>query len=396
MATLSIGQRGQPDQPGLQNDPLQRAQAEPPKSPDLERAPGVKQPISDNLEHPVHSRDASVYYSRTGNLIGLTPEKQSEALANTMRSLGPGKVLLIETTGPLGGSYVEELRKSLPKALEMVPPEQRPEIRFFVSDGRPVMANPARPDAEHNPFADYLQGLNQEKKGSGIVYADRSQNVARAVPNWGNPEVVEWFVRERIEPTIALAKELGIKSVVVDDHIGVPPNNKNTDSYPMSAFKLANGLPDTPQSDPQVQRIITGVYDRVLRTINGAGLDAGLSSAADPAGSLRFGIDMAKLAPQADTIEIQGYRAEAAQVKAMTDRMYENIRDNFDKYKDVKEFKIALTTRANGVDLSEQELIRQQNVIEAFQEQLNALYRKRGAEPPDVSTSLWAHQHFYK
>lgn len=42
MGTLSIGQRGPLDQPGLENDPLQRAQAEPPKSPDLERAPGVK------------------------------------------------------------------------------------------------------------------------------------------------------------------------------------------------------------------------------------------------------------------------------------------------------------------------------------------------------------------
>jgi hypothetical protein len=164
----------------------------------------------------------------------------------------------------------------------------------------------------------------------------------------------------------------------------------------MSAFKVANGLPEGPQSDPKVQQIITGVYGKVLRTIDDAGLNAGLSSAADPAGSLRFGIDMAKLAPLANTIEIQGYRAEASQVQAMTNKLFENIRDNFDQYKDVKEFKIALTTRANGVDLSEQELIRQQKVIDGFQEQLNGLYKKRGVEPPDVGTSLWAHQHFYK
>ena len=80
----------------------------------------------------------------------------------------------------------------------------------------------------------------------------------------------------------------------------------------------------------------------------------------------------------------------------MTNELYDNIRDNFDQYKDVKEFKIALTTRANGVDLSEQELIRQQRVIDAFQGQLNTLYQNRGATPPDVGTSLWAHQHFYK
>ena len=126
-----------------------------------------------------------------------------------MRSFGPGKVLLIETTGPLEGSYVEELRKSLPKALEMVPPSERLEIRFFVSDGRPVMANPARTDAPHNSFADYLQELNNKRRGSGIVYADRSlPNVDRAIPNWGNPQVVDHFIRERIEPLLHSQKSL--------------------------------------------------------------------------------------------------------------------------------------------------------------------------------------------
>jgi hypothetical protein len=400
MGSLSIGQRGSLDQPQPeQSNPLQLAQALNPQALGIdERAPGVKQPISDNREHPVNSLDSSVYFSRTGNLAGLAPERQTEVLANTMRSLGPGKVLLIETTGPLQGSYVEELRKSLPKALEMVPPSERPEIRFFVSDGRPVMASAARPDAPHNAFADYLQGLNNQQRGSGIVYADRSlPNVDRAIPNWGNPQVVDHFIRERIEPTIAFAKELGIKSVVVDDHIGVPPDNKGKDIFPMSAFKKANGLAEDASSDRQVQNIITGVYGQVMGKIHDAGLNAGLSSAADPAGSLRFGIDMTKLAPLANTIEIQGYRTEASQVQAMTNKLYDNIRDNFDQYKGVKEFKIALTTRANGVDLSEPELIRQQRVIDTFQEQLSALYKERGVQkPPDVSTSLWAHQHFYK
>lgn len=58
----------------------------------------------------------------------------------------------------------------------------------------------------------------------------------------------------------------------------------------------------------------------------------------------------------------------------MTDTLFDNIRDNFDQYKDVKEFRIAPTTRANGVDLSEQELIRQQKVIDTFQGQLNTLH----------------------
>ncbi len=393
MRSLPITPTSQLDQPNL-------AQSSPsidPQTAGLERASGIKQPISDNPEHPVNSRDASVYYSRTGNLAGLTPERQADALANTMRSIGPGKVMLIETTGPLGGSYVDELRKSLPEAMKMVPPSERPEIRFFVSDGRPVLANPARPDAEHNPFADHLLGLNKEKPGSGMVYLDRSlPNVDRGIPNWGNPKVVDYFVRERIEPTIALAKELGIKSVVVDDHIGVPPDNPSKDIFPMSAFKKANGLAENSSSDRQVQNIITGAYSTVLGKINDAGLDAGLSSAADPAGSLRFGIDIAKLAPQAKTIEIQGYRPEVSQVQSVTSRLLDNIRDNFDQYKDVKEIKIALTTRANGVDLTESKLVGQQNVIESFQEDINKLYRKHGAAPPHVSTSLWAHQHFYK
>jgi hypothetical protein len=396
MPSLSIGQP-KLDQPELgQPNAVQLAQAQNPPTLDIERA-GVKQPISDNREHPVNSPDASVYFSRTGNLVGLTPEKQAETLANAMRSLGPDKVLLIETTGPLEGSYVDELRKSLPKALEMVPAAERPEIRFFVSDGRPVMANPNRPDAPHNPFADFLQGLDRQNPNSGIVYADRSlPNVDRAVPNWGNPQVVDYFIRERIEPTLALAKELGITSVMVDDHIGVPPDNKQTGVKTMTHFKRANGLAEDASSDRQVQNIITGVYGQVMRKIDEAGLNAGLSSAADPVGSLRFGIDMARLAPRADTIEIQGYRPQASQLQAMTDKLYDNIRDNFDKYKDVKEFKVALTTRANGVNLSEQELINQQKVIDTFQEQLNGLYRKNGAQAPSVSTSLWAHQHFYQ
>jgi hypothetical protein len=74
----------------------------------------------------------------------------------------------------------------------------------------------------------------------------------------------------------------------------------------------------------------------------------------------------------------------------------ENIRNNFDQYKDVKEIKVALTTEPNGVKLSEKDLVKQQDVIDLLRTQINAEYKKRGMEPPKVSTSLWAHQHFYK
>lgn len=346
-------------------------------------------PISENPGHPVNSQGASVYFSRTGNLVGLSPEQQTEALAEAIRSTGPGKVLLLEASGPRDGSYVEELRRTLPAALAQVPPEQRPEIRLFVSDGRPVIGNPNDPAGPHNAFADYLQGLDRARPGSGIVQEDNSQSITRAVPNWGNPQVVDYYLRERVQPAIQLAKELGIGSVVVDDHIGVPPGAA------MTAFKQANGLSPSATSDRQVQDIVTGAYGRVLQTIDDAGLKSGLSVAADPAGALRFGIDIARLAPRTDTIEIQGYRETAAQVQTMTDRLYENVRDNFNQYRGVDEFKIALTTRANGVNLSEQELINQQRVIDRFEERLGGLYRSHGVEPPKVSTSLWAHQNFY-
>ena len=80
----------------------------------------------------------------------------------------------------------------------------------------------------------------------------------------------------------------------------------------------------------------------------------------------------------------------------MTDNLFSNISKNFEKYKNAEEIKVALVTRASGVDLSEAELIKQQKVIDAFQEDINTLYRARNIEPPNVGTSLWAHQNFYK
>ena len=384
------------DQPGavvnlLPKTPPNNVPTTPPQSNDLQRTPGIKQPISDRPDHPVNSEGANVYFSRTNNLAGLSPEKQTEALANAMRSVGPGKVLLLETTGPKEGSYVAELRKSLPKALEMVPPSERPEIRFFISDGRPAIKDPAKPSSTHNEFGDYLQTLNREKPGSGMVYTDNSLGVPRAVPNWANDKVFDRF-KTGIQETITLAKELGIRSVVVDDHVGIPPDNPNKGIYSMTAFKTANGL----TTDKEVQNIVTGRYSQVLSMIKDAGLQPGLSTAADPAGSLRFGIDVTKLAPITNSIEMQGYRAEAAQVQKMASNLVDTIRNNFEQYQNVGEIKIALITRANGVDLSEQELVRQQKVITDLQQDLNKLFKQHSATPPHVTTSLWTHQGFYK
>jgi hypothetical protein len=374
---------------------------------DLQREPGVKRPISDHPEHPVNTKDTSVYFSRTGNLAGLSIDQQAEKLANAMKSLGPGKVLLLETSGPAGGSYVEELRRALPKALEMVPEGQRPEIRLFVSDGRPVLPagwNKERgpndlPPVADNEFANFLMALDEKKKGSGIVATDPLKDGReRAVPNWANPEVADYFLKQRIDPAIALAKELGLKSVVMDDHIGIPPDNPKgkPPTYMMSDFKAANGN----LSDGQVQNIITGIYKQGLQKINAAELDAGMSSASDVAGSLRFGIKLNELAKFSDTIELQGYRPVTSEVAGMTSNLLQNIRSsldqNKDEYKGVREIKIALATEARGIKLDEKKLIEQQDVIDVFRSQINAEYNKRGLEPPKVSTSLWAHQHFYK
>jgi hypothetical protein len=371
---------------------------------DLQREPGVKRPISDNPEHPVNSQGSSVYFSRTNNLAGLDVDQQAQKLADSMRSIGPGRVMLLEASGPAGGSYVEELRKALPKALEMVPPEQRPEIRLFVSDGRPLMPAREAPGAEPsldgpkksaNDLTNFLLDLEKQKPGSGIVAVDTMKNgMERAVPNWANPEVARYFIEQRVEPAIALAKELGLKSVVMDDHIGIPPDSPNgkPPTRMMSEFKEKNGN----LSNAQVENIITGIYREGLQKINDAGLDAGLSSAADPTGARRFGINMNKLAGLSDTIEIQAYRPQLSSVTGMTNDLLQNVRSNFDQYKDVKEIKIALTTEPSGVKLTEQQLIQQQDAIDLFRNQINAEYKKRGLEPPEVTTSLWAHQHFYK
>jgi hypothetical protein len=393
----------------------QRTQSQQPQLSDLERTPGLRQPISDDTRHPVKSEGASVYFSRTGNLAGLSVEQQSQKLSEAMLSVGPGKVLLLEASGPAGGSYVEELRRALPKALEMVPPDKRPEIRFFVSDGRPVIRAPEDPNAEpslsapkqeRNAFADYLIALNREKPGSGMVDRDSSiAGVDRGIPNWGNPKVVDYFMRERIEPAIALAKEFGIKSIVLDDHIGITPDNPQKGIDTMSSFKRANGLdPRDRSSDAAVQEIITGVYRQGLQRIKDAGLEAGFSSAAEPGrntdngltGSLKYGIRTNSLASLTDTIEIQGYRNDAKTVKGMTDSLLESIRGNFGQYVEVKEIKVALVTRANGKNLSEQTLIEQQAAIDTFEKQINALYRSQNKEPPKVTTSLWPYQEFYK
>lgn len=362
---------------------------------DPRSVPDVEVPISGNRAHPVNSQGVSVYYSRTDNLVGLNTEQQTRALVDAMRSTGPGKVLLLEANGPRDGSYVEELRRALPAALAQVPAEQRPEIRLFISDGRPVVGSPNNQGQPYNDFAAFLQGLDAQRPNSGTVQIDNSQAVPRAVPNWNNPSVVDYFIRERVQPAANLAKELGIGTVVIDDHIGVPPGAN------MNAFKRVNGL-----DDRGVTNVISGAYERAFSTIERAGLNSGLSVAAEPGvysnngptGALRFGIDVPRIAQRgnAEIVEIQAYRETPGQVQAMADRMYENVRDNFNQYRGVDEFKFALATRANKQNLSEDTLVAQQRIIDGLEDRLGELYRSRGAEPPRVTTSLWAHQHFYE
>ena len=363
------------------------AQTQP--NPSGERVPDIKTPISENQGHPVNSRDVGVYYSRTDNLVVqgrvLSDQEQIEKLADAMRSVGPGKVMLIEASGPRDGDYTDDLRRTLPAALQLVPPEQRPEIRLFVSDGRPVVGDQSNPNGPYNDFATFLQGQDRNKAGSGTVQTDSSQSLPRAVPNWNNPAVVDFFIENRVQPAVQLAKDLGIGTVVVDDHIGIPPGTS------MDAFKRVNGF-----NDSQAQNTITSAYERVLGTIDSAGLNTGISSAADPQGSLRMGIDIARLAPRSDVVEIQGYRPTVDGVQKMADNLYDNISNNFEKYRGVDEFRIALATRANGQDIAAGTLQGQQAVVDRLEERLGDLYRQKGATPPEVNSSLWAHQHFFE
>ncbi len=358
-------------------------------NPNGDRVPDIRTPISENRGHPVNSADVGVYYSRTDNLVVqgrvLSDQEQIEKLADAMRSVGPGKVMLLEASGPRDGDYTDDLRRTLPAALALVPAEQRPEIRLFVSDGRPVIGDQNNPNGPYNDFATFLQGQDRNRAGSGTVQTDSSQSLARAVPNWNNPAVVDFFIENRVQPAVQLARDMGIGTVVVDDHIGIPPGPS------MDAFKRANGF-----NDSQAQNAITGAYERVLGTIDSAGLNTGISSAADPQGSLRMGIDMARLAPRSDVVEIQGYRPTVDGVQKMADNFYNNISENFEKYRGVDEFRIALATRANGQDISAGTLQGQQAVVDRLEERLGDLYRQKGATPPEVNSSLWAHQHFFE
>lgn len=362
---------------------------------DPRSVPDVEVPISGNPAHPVNAPGVTVYYSRTDNLVGLNTEQQTQALVDALRSTGPGKVLVLEANGPRDGSYVEELRRALPAALEQVPADQRPEIRLFISDGRPVVGTRNTEGQPYNDFAAFLQNLDAQRPNSGTVQIDNSQAVSRAVPNWNNPEVVDFYMRERVQPAVDLAKELGIGTVIIDDHIGVPPGAN------MTAFQRVNRLDDRGATN-----VISGAYERAFGIIENAGLKTGLSVASEPGvytndgptGALRFGIDVPRIAQRGgnEIVEIQAYRETSGQVQAMADRVFENVRDNFDRYRGVDEFKFALATRANKQDVSEDTLIAQQRIIDRLEERLGDLYRSRGAEPPQVTTSLWAHQHFHE
>lgn len=363
----------------------------------------TKTPISNDPRHPVQSHEVSAYFSRTGNLDGRDTAAQAEAIASAMLSLRskpgePRNVLLLEASGPAGGSYVDELRKSLPIALSMVPEHQRPELRLFISDGRPVL--PARGEEQsRNEFANYLIELNKPpNQGRGLVDRDMSiPNVDRAVPNWGNPAVTDYFIRERVEPAIQLARQFGIEQIIVDDHIGIP---KDTDANPpvrsMTYFRRLNGENGKPLSQAGANDLVTGAYEQVLEKIKSSGLKTGLSSVAEPQSALAFGIDIDRLAKKTDAIEIQAYRSDAQAVRRITENLYQSIASHFEQYRDVSEFKFALVTRANKRDLTETTLIGQQEAIEAFERRVQRLYNKHGEDPPKTTTSLWAHQNFYK
>ncbi len=365
----TVSQNGQPSQP-------------------VTSVPDLKLPVSTNPNHPVNSPGSNVYFSRTDNLVGLSPEKQAEILIETMRSMGPGKVLLVEASGPRNGSYTNELGVALRTAMDKVPEGQRPEIRLFISDGRPVVADPKQandPTAPRNDFTTFLQGLEAQKKNSGIAVTDNSQGVPRVIPNWNNPEVVDYFMRERVQPTIALAQSLGIKSIVVDDHIGVPVAQ-------MPEFMRVNRMTNTGQA----VEAVSGAYEQVFGAIRGAGINPGLSTAGDPAKNLEFGIDTKRLADDVSRIEIQAYRQTPELVGTMLNNLYNDVSRNFEQYRDVKEFNIALVNRANNINLTPDVLIQQQGLINKFEERIGALYTSKGEKAPDVSTSLWAHQHFYQ
>jgi hypothetical protein len=343
----------------------------------------VKQPISASKDHPVNQPDNTIYLSRTGNFnVGgrlLDEVERTKITEDVLRRAGPNGRLAIEADGSYG-SYIAEVMplltgRSSPGALATIPPDQRPDISFLLSGGRPLL---------NTDFGQVVTSGEGREVGRTT-----DQNVTRVVPNWANASVATAYM-SRVDDVIAQAKVGGLRpNITVDDHMGVPPAM-------MSTFKALNGLAPTERSDVAAQKIITGRIGEIADKAHANGGDFTLSLVGNPKDARKFGVDPFLIGNKIDVLEMQLYRESPENVKQNLEVAFNELKDRLSELPNMKEIRVALTTRANGHNLTESELIGQQKEVNAFETRLVALYRSQGLEPPKVTTSLWQYSSFYK
>jgi hypothetical protein len=342
--------------------------------------------VSNDAGHPVNQATKTIYLSRSGNFkLGkelLPLSERVNITADALRRAGPNGRLTIEADGSFG-SYAKEVmpvlagqpartgKKAVPGALSTVPRAQRPEISFLLSGGRPLIGTD-------------IANVAKSQQG-GVVGETTDQNVKRVVPNWGNDQVFDAY-KARVTDTVTLAKANGLKpNVTIDDHLGIPPAM-------MGSFKSLNGI----SSDEQAQKIITGRIGQLADVVHAKGGEFTLSMVGTPAAARKFGVDPFQIGAKLDVLEMQIYRENANSVKQNLTRAIAEITYRVSELPKLKEIRVALTTRANGHNLTERELIAQQSEVAAFQKGINRLYESKNLVAPKVTTSLWQYSTFYK
>jgi hypothetical protein len=331
-----------------------------------------------------------VYLARSGTMTtkaGLVPlEERGAILADAMRNASTKGTLAIEWEGSYG-SYVGEVKPALALALAQVPVQDRPRLSALFSGGRPLS------DGDFAKFAKSLDPAPGQPQPAGSVRGSigeqTAHGVSRTVVNWGNDKVFGLYA-QRLQAYIDAAKELGIApNVTVDDHVSVlskPPQ--------LALFARANNL----RSEAEAVKVITGRIGQLADQTRAAGGEFTLSLVGDFAAARAMGVNALQIAKKIDRLEFQVYRADAAGVRATLAKVLAELRSNPQAFANVKEFRVALTTQANGKNLDSKALVQKQQVVNEFSAQIAALRKQAGVPQGNwqVTTSLWEYNRFYK
>jgi hypothetical protein len=351
----------------------------------------LRKPISNDPNHPVNQPDRTIYFPRTNNLAAgdtvFSSAVQRQNLTSALLNAGTSGRVSVEVQGSYGRydgaalallnqkSSIVAGKPTLAGVLEAIPPNKRPKLEFLISGARPT--------------TDSLFGQETRKVPNAMLGVTHDQNVDRYAANWGNSSIFNTYLNE-VTDIVKQVKARGLQpNMVLDDHFGVPP-------LMMENFKKLNGLPPGARGDLPAQRIVTG---RIGQIADAAHADGGLftlSLVGPPPDARKFGVNPYLIGEKIDVLEMQIYRESPQSVKNNLDIALNDMRGHLKELPNLKEVRIALTTKANGHSLTEAELIGQQKEINSFRINLTKLYQSQGLTPPKVTTSLWENSNFYK